>query len=201
MRSIFDFVITPQNKRYNNTKKISDVDLIVNTEIQNHKFISQQAKVLYTPTAFKTNIKPGDDVIVHHNIFRRWRDVHGQEKNSKSFIDEQTYLCQPDQLYLYKQNNKWKTQPGYCFVKPIKNTDKYSLDKEQPLIGIVKYAGDDLNAMGLKENDLVGFSPHSEFEFVVDNERLYRVLLNSITIKYEYQGQEEEYNPSWLQSG
>ena len=90
MRSIFDFVITPQNKRYNNTKKISDVDLIVNTEIQNHKFISQQAKVLYTPTAFKTNIKPGNDVIVHHNIFRRWRDVHGQEKNSKSFIDEQT---------------------------------------------------------------------------------------------------------------
>ena len=114
MKSIFDFVITPQNKRYNNTKKIGDVDLIVNTEIQNHKFISQQAKVLYTPTAFKTNIKPGDDVIVHHNIFRRWRDVRGEEKNSKSFIDEQTYLCQPDQLYLYKQNKLHDLELSLC---------------------------------------------------------------------------------------
>ena len=62
MKSIYGFVIKPKGGRYNNTKKIGDVDLIVNTEIQNHKFISQQAKVLYTPTAFKTNIKPGDDM-------------------------------------------------------------------------------------------------------------------------------------------
>ena len=49
-------------------------------------------------------------------------------------------------------------------------------------------------------NDLVGFRPSSEYEFIVDNERLYRVLSNFITIKYEYQGDEETYNPSWAQS-
>ena len=74
----------------------------------------------------------------------------------------------------------------------------FNIDKEKPLIGILKYAGDDLHALGLNENDLVGFSPYSEFEFVIDGERLYRVLTNSITIKYEYQGQEKEYNPSWV---
>ncbi len=50
----------------------------------------------------------------------------------------------------------------------------------------------------IKNGDLVGFTPDSEYEFVIDNERLYRVLTKEITIKYEYQGQEEEYNPSWL---
>ena len=39
-----------------------------------------------------------------------------------------------------------------------------------------------------------------EYEFNIEGERLYRVPTNKITIKYEYQGNEEEYNPSWSQS-
>ncbi len=81
---------------------------------------------------------------------------------------------------------------GFCFVKPIKSTDKFSQDLEKPLVGIVKYS-DGLHDVG----DLVGFTPNSEYEFVIDSERLYRVYSKFITIKYEYQGNEEEYNPSW----
>ena len=33
-----------------------------------------------------------------------------------------------------------------------------------------------------------------------NGKRLYRVMTQFITIKYEYQGNEEEYNPSWAQS-
>ena len=53
---------------------------------------------------------------------------------------------------------------------------------------------------GINKNDLVGFMPSSEYEFIVDGERMYRVLTKFISIKYEYQGDETEYNPSWLQS-
>ena len=42
-----------------------------------------------------------------------------------------------------------------------------------------------------------GFTPNSEYEFIIDGEKLYRVLSKFITIKYEYQGDEEAYNPSW----
>ena len=45
-----------------------------------------------TPIAGHTNIKSGDTVIVHHNVFRRWHDVKGREKNSRSFFNESTYL-------------------------------------------------------------------------------------------------------------
>ena len=198
MRSIFDFVIQPKQSRYSNVKKVGDKELILNTEIFNHQYVSREATVLQTPIKFDTPISIGDSVIVHHNIFRRWHNVRGEEKNSKSYLSENKYLCQPDQLYLYKKNNKWIPQSGFCFVKPIENNDTFNVDKEKPLVGVLKYAGDDLNALGLNENDLVGFSPNSEFEFVIDGERLYRVLTNSITIKYEYQGQEKEYNPSWV---
>ena len=35
---------------------------------------------------------------------------------------------------------------------------------------------------------------------LLDDMKLYRVASNSITIKYEYEGNEEAYNPSWAQS-
>ena len=49
----------------------------------------------------------------------------------------------------------------------------------------------------LNKGDLIGFRPSSEYEFIIDGHKLYRILSNFITIKYEYQGDEEEYNPSW----
>ena len=52
----------------------------------------------------------------------------------------------------------------------------------------------------MNEGSLVGFSPSSEYEFVIDNDRLYRMRTNDITIKYEYKGDEVEYNPSWAES-
>ena len=124
--------------------------------------------------------------------------MRGIEKNSRGFINENTYSVYADQIYAYKRNNKWNALDGYCFVKPIKSYDNLKVDKEQSLIGIMRYADKTLKM--IEEGDLVGFTPSSEFEFVINGERLYRVLTNSITIKYEYQGQEEEYNQGWLQS-
>ena len=192
MKSVYNFVVAPINSRYNNTKKVGDKELIVNTEIFNHQYVSREAVVKAIPTVGETDIQLGDKVIVHHNVFRRWHNVKGIEKNSRSYFDEETYLIASDQIFLYKRNNTWEPQKGYCFIKPIKSTNELDVDKEKPLTGIVKYSDGTVN-----EGDLIGFRPSSEYEFIIDGERLYRVLSNFITIKYEYQGNEEEYNPSW----
>ena len=191
MKSAYNFVVTPLNSRYNNTKNIEGKELVLNTKIFSHQHVSREAIVKAIPTVGDTDIKVGDNVIVHHNVFRKWHNQHGIEKNSKSYIDEQTYIVQPDQLFLYKKA-EWTPQKGYCFVAPVKSTDKTSVDKEKPLVGIVKYTDGTVN-----KGDLIGFRPNSEYEFIIDGQKLYRVLSNFITIKYEYQGNEEEYNPSW----
>ena len=205
MRSVYDFIISPKESRYNNIKKVGDKDLIINTEIYNHKYVSRNAIVKSIPIAIPTKIQIGDEVIVHHNIFRRWLDVKGVERNSKSFIDENTYCVKQDQIFsykrkTYKRKSKWLPVDGYCFVKPIKNKDIYLNQQEKELVGIIKQVDTKLKKFGIKENDLVGFVPNSEYEFVIDGERLYRVLSNHISIKYEYQENEEEYNPSWASS-
>jgi|TARA_R110002020_G_scaffold64280_6_gene170652 hypothetical protein len=192
MKSVYNFVVTPVGQRYNNTKKVGDSELIINTEVFNHQHVNRIARVISTPTVGETDIKPGDEVIVHHNVFRRWHDVKGRERNSKAYFNEDTYLISTDQIFLYKNKNKWQAPNGYCFVKPVKAVDQFNTDSERPLVGIVKYSDKTVDV-----GDLVGFRPSSEYEFVVEGERLYRILSNFITIKYEYQGDEEEYNPSW----
>ena len=194
MKSVYNFVVKPIGKRYNNTKKIGDQELVVNTEIFNHQYVNRKAKVLSVPIVSDTNIEVNDDVIVHHNVFRRWHNQHGIEKNSKSYFDEDTYIVQPDQIFLYKRFWQWRTTKGFCWVQPIKNKDKYSISKEQDNVGIIKYSDGTFNV-----GDLVGFTPISTYEFIIDGEKLYRVYTKFITIKYEYQGNEEAYNPSWAQ--
>ena len=195
MKSVHNFVVTPKGERYNNKTKVGDSELILNTEVFNHQYVNREATVISTPIAGHTDILSGDTVIVHHNVFRRWHDVKGKEKNSRSYFNESTYFITSDQIFLYKRNNEWIAPKGYCFVKPLKAVDQFNIESEKPLQGIVKYSDGTV-----KVNDLVGFRPSSEYEFIVDGERLYRVLSNFITIKYEHQGDEEEYNPSWAQS-
>jgi len=195
MKSVHNFVVTPKGSRYNNTKKIGDSELILNTEIFNHQYVNREAVVISTPIAGHTDIQAGDTVILHHNVFRRWHNIKGVEKNSRSYFSENIYFVNYDQIFLYKKDKDWLAPKGYCFVKPLKSIDDFNIESEKPLQGIVKYSDGTVEV-----NDLIGFTPNSEYEFVVDGERLYRVLSNLITIKYEYQGNEEAYNPSWAQS-
>ena len=201
MKSIYQFIIKPINSRYDNIKKINDKELIINTGIENHIFVSKFAKIISIPSAFKTPIQKEDEVVVHHNIFRRWYDQKGRERNSSSFFKDDMFFCGVDQIYLYKQNNEWITNLDYCFVKPIVSTSILNTYKEKPLTGIIKYNNEILNSIGIKKEMLVTFKPNSEFEFIINDERLYCMKSNNIAIEHERKGNEEEYNPSWAHSG
>tara|TARA_R110002167_G_scaffold45968_1_gene137661 strand:+ start:5449 stop:6042 length:594 start_codon:yes stop_codon:yes gene_type:complete len=196
MRGLYDIIARPCGGRYNNTKQVGDKELIVNTEVFNHQYVNREAVVEVAPRVNELGLSEGDKIVLHHNVFRRWHNMRHVEKNSRGYLSEDQYLVQPDQVFLVKRKNKnWECVSGFCFVQPIKPIEVYTMDTERPLIGIVKYSDGTV-----PEGELVGFSPNSEFEFVVDGKRVYRVLSKSITIKYEYQGDEEEYNPSWAGS-
>ena len=87
-----------------------------------------------------------------------------------------------------------------CFVMPIKDTNYLSNDKEQKCVGILKIGNKALEAYDINPGDLVGYKPGREWEFIIDSKRVYCMKSNDIVIKYEYKGNEEEYNPSWASS-
>tara|TARA_R110002020_G_scaffold72164_2_gene185713 strand:+ start:18 stop:623 length:606 start_codon:yes stop_codon:yes gene_type:complete len=201
MRSLYQFIITPLEDRYDNIKQVGDKEFIINTTIENHSFVSKRGRVVAIPSGYKTLIKVGDEVIVHHNIFRRWYDQKGRERNSALYFKDDLYFCSPDQIYLYKENSEYKTHLNYCFVKPLVNKSTLTTDKEISLRGILKYTNNSLERLGLNPGALITFKPNSEFEFHIGDERLYCMKSNDIVIEHERKGNEEEYNPSWANSG
>tara|TARA_R110002051_G_scaffold88857_1_gene156654 strand:- start:429 stop:1034 length:606 start_codon:yes stop_codon:yes gene_type:complete len=200
MNSLYKFIITPLNRRYDNEIEVDGKKLIINSSVEEFTFISRKAKVVSIPTEYETKIKVGDTLIVHHNIFRRWFDQKGNERNSSSYFKEDLYFAQPDQIYLYKRNNKWKTFGDYCFVKPVKNDNPLDNVIDKKLVGILKYGNEYLTAQEVNPGDLISFPPKREWEFVVDKELLYCMKSTNIIIKHEYEGHETEYNPCWAQS-
>ena len=190
MKAVFDFIVTPKEQK--------QTSFILNTELQNHLFVNRIGVVLSTPINNDTGIEEGDEIVIHHNVFRTFKDIKGKEKKSKSFYKDNLYFVSPNQIYAYKRTTQWKALKGFNFVQPLKENNMFSINKEKPLVGILKFK--DPNLRGVTEQDLVGFKPESEYEFVLDKMKLYRVSSNSITIKYEYEGNEEAYNPSWTQS-
>jgi hypothetical protein len=196
MNSIYHFIIKPLDKRYENTKSVNGKELIVNSNIENHIFVSKKAVVVSTPAAYKTKIKPGDEVYIHHNILRRYYDARGVEKNSGTYFKNDLYFCMPEQIYMY--NNK--AHLNYCFIKPILNKNHLRNRKEQPNVGIVKYSNKFLEALEITTGTLITFTPNSEFEFIINGERLYCMKSNDIALTHEYQGDEKENNPSWAES-
>ena len=185
MQSLFDYIISTNN-RYNNAVNINSKELIVNTEIteRDFQFVNRIGTVLSTPKSNDSIIKKGDEVIVHHNVFRRGYDIRQKEKNSSSFLEENKYIVPQDQIFAYKRNNKWNSLPGYCFVKPVYIEDEWALYTDQSLYGELIYSNSALDSLGLSQGDVVGFTPNSEYEFNIDGQKLYRILSNHITINY-----------------
>ena len=197
MKSLYYFIVKPLNDRYDNTRTVAGTDLIINSGIEDHRFISKKAVVVSTPAAYTTKINIGDELYIHHNIFRRWYDQKGKERNSSTHFKDDLYFVSLEQIYMYNL----KTHLDYCFVKPLKNQSVLENRKEQPNVGIVKYSNKSLEALGITPGTLITFTPNSEFEFIIEGERLYCMKSNDIALTHEYQGNEEENNPSWAKGG
>ena len=98
MQSLFDFIVQPVGKRYDNEVKVGDKTLITNTKIESFKSVSNRAVVLEVPKAFETKIKKGDILIIHHNVFRRFYDIRGNQKDSRSKFTDDKFFCSIDQI-------------------------------------------------------------------------------------------------------
>ena len=200
MRGLYDFIIKPVGNEYDNEVNIEGKNIVLNTKIESYKFVNNVAEVLEVPAAFKTPIKKGDLIVIHHNVFRTFYDMKGVKKKSRSSLGNGIYLCALDQIYLYKGSNKWKSVNSRCFIKPLESNNDLEVEKERKLVGILKIGNSSLEALGITEGDTVGYTPNGEYDFIVDEERLYCMKSNDIVIKYEHQENQAEYNPSWSSS-
>ena len=190
MRSPTHFLIRPLGgRRYDNIKKFGDVEFITSSSQEDHTVTNRYGEVLATPMNYDGEISVGDTLLVHHNVFKIYYDMKGRAKSGPCHFLDDTFMVEPDQFFLYKKGEAWKTHSRYCFVRPLDN-EKCSIfnmnienTRHRHLIGELVYSNRELEALGLKEGDIIGFQPHSEYEFKIDGEILYRMFTQNICIK------------------
>jgi len=191
MPALYDFIVKPIGERYANKQKIGNKTLILNTKIESFKHVNKTAEVIEVPRNNFTPIKKGDLVIIHHNVFRRYYDIKGKEKNSRSFFKDNRYFVSTDQIYLYKRDKEWKTIFDICFVIPTKNQRE----------GIIKYDNRSLNYFGINIGDKISFKDKRQFEFLIDDELLYCMKSKDVLIYHGHERNEKENNRSRAESG
>jgi hypothetical protein len=185
MQSPYSFIVQPYNgRRYDNIKQYGDVEFIVSSSEEDHKSSNRFATVVSTPLKYNGPIKKGDTLLVHHNVFKFYNDMYGNRKSGKSFFKDDLFFVDMDQFYMYKNEEGWKGYSKYCFVKPLKVKESYlkKTCKYEPLTGVVKYINQELIDKGVKVGDTVLYQPDSEYEFRVDDELLYRMFTDNITV-------------------
>lgn len=185
MQSPFSFIVKPlNNRRYDNIKSYGNIDFITSTSEEDFKSSNRYAEVIALPINYSGEIKIGDTLLVHHNVFKFYNDMYGRRKSGKSYFKDNLFFVDPDQFFLYKTNNTWKAHNSYCFIKPSKEK-KYIIEKfskEEALFGTIKYINNELLSLGLNVGDEISYQPHSEYEFSVDGEKLYRMYTRNITL-------------------
>ena len=180
MKGINSFLVAPYNgRRYDNIEKIGGVDVVTGTSEEDHKVANRFAEVIETPIDYTGDIKKGDILIVHHNIFKIYNDTGGKRRSMATHFRDMLFFITPDLFYLYTNDGTWKCHDRYCFVKPIKAP--HMVTEYVPLTGEMKYVNSTLSNYGVKQGDTVIFSPDAEYEFKIDGELLYRVFDHMIT--------------------
>jgi hypothetical protein len=185
MKSPFYFIVKPRgNKRYDSTKKIGNINFITSTSKEDHAASNRYAIVVETPINYNGPIEIGDTLLVHHNVFKYYNDMKGNERSGKSFFKDDLFFIDNDQFFMYNKNNKWNAHSRYCMIKPIPKKENYlkTHEENEPLMGLVKYPNKYLISKGVNKGDKVSFKPESEYEFNVDGEKLYRMFDKSITL-------------------
>ncbi len=178
------FIISPKNNtQYNDTKKIGDLEIVINTSIEEAKDVQRYGIVESLPINYKGDVKVGNEVIVHHNIFRIVYNDKGVPMNSDMHIIDNLFFAEQDLVFLAIDKQKAKGVNGYVFIKPIEEETKFEGKKEVEHVGIIRYICKELEEQGLKEGDKICFRKNCEYEFNVEGERLYMMRNNRVLAK------------------
>ena len=190
MKSPNQFIVVPANdRRYDNVKTIEGLDIILNTSEESAEFSNSEAVVLSLPIDYTGPIEEGDSILVHHNVFKFYNDMYGRRQSGKSFFKDNQFFVDDTQYYMYKKSSEWYAVEPFCFVAPLPKTKTYIYKPftNEPLMGVMEYPSEAIKKHGIKKGDIVTFMPDSEYEFKVEEKKLYRIRSKNI-IAYEPQG-------------
>jgi len=189
MRPLSNFVVYVP-KKVNETKKIGDVEIYIETKFNEFEHRVMEGEVVGIPEKYKTQVAVGDTLYFHHHVV-----ITPQVLDEKNDLYQVNYS--PDgghatQSYIVKKKDTDEiiALDDWVFLDPIKPEPKLksdilelvSFEEEVNYKGKIMYASDKIKELGLKIGDVVWFTKNSDYEMQIDDKKLWRVLIQNLTI-------------------
>lgn len=177
MKAPDSFIVKPKHKRYA-SKDIGGIVLETAASIEDARDVSREGIVVSLPLVYNGDVQVGDEVIIHHNVFREYYNQKGKLTDSRGYIYDNLFKVIPEEVFLYRQGGKWKAHEDWSYVLPIeKGENKIFDDIPQQHTGRV------LLSNTHTPGDVIFFTPHSEYEMEIDGEKCYRMRDHDICVR------------------
>lgn len=174
MRTPFQFVISPiNNEQYINTIKSGNSELVINTSIEDAQDVQRIGEVISCPFNYKGVIRPGDLVVVQHNVFRITFDDWGVPRQSTNHIKDNLFAVTSDIIYMVIRDGVKIASDDYIFVEPIVEEDFWLGKQELENVGIAKYVNKELERQGVFSGTKVAFGKSAKYLFEIFGEKLF----------------------------
>ena len=134
--------------------------------------------VLSTPPGYEGIIEEGDEVVVHHNVFRRTYTSGGIPKESFNYISENLFFVYPETIFMVIKAKTNEIQAVYpnVFVQPT--DDNYDLSKS---VANVRYCSDKtIEELGIEKDSTVALKNYSDYKFRILGELFYKIHQSQI---------------------
>ena len=86
------------NQEYNREKG----GVIVTSSIENAKDVNRFGVIEKTPLCYNGDLQEGDQVVLHHNVFRSYYDMKGRERKSREYFKDNLYLVDTSKILIRK---------------------------------------------------------------------------------------------------
>lgn len=189
MRPLSNFVVYVP-KKVNETKKIGDVEIYIETKFNEFEHRVMEGEVVGIPEKYKTQVAVGDTLYFHHHVVITPQVL--DEKNDLYQVNYSPNGGHATQSYIVKKKDTDEiiALDDWVFLDPIKPEPKLksdilelvSFEEEVNYKGKIMYASDKIKELGLKIGDVVWFTKDSDYEMQIDDKKLWRVLIQNLTI-------------------
>tara|TARA_Y100000114_G_scaffold153157_1_gene172619 strand:- start:677 stop:1252 length:576 start_codon:yes stop_codon:yes gene_type:complete len=181
MNLLYYFVVKLP-KLFHDEIALGDQKIYLETKFDEFEHRVNEGEVVHTPLKFDTPVKPGDTLYFHHNVvinggmpFADYKDHYVVSFDPKVAVNSHAYAYKP------KGSDEILPLDGWSILEPAFEEevehamfDVVKLKAKVRTTGVVAAPSQDLEDLGLKVGDTVGFRKNMDYTFKANDKEYFR---------------------------
>lgn len=188
----FNFFVVELEKLVNDTVTLDNgLELYIDTgkdDMGEFNYRVTEGPVVASPFRFQTGVRPGDTLYFHHLVVMQGGQV--LTGDDSHYIVKYAEEAISNQAIAYKCQDTGKIKPlyGWSLLEPVEEEEKEDeglielvhLKENLPTRGRVAFSSDQIEEIGLKVGDVVGFKENRDYRIKIDGKEYYRTRVEDL---------------------